>query len=49
MRYEANLVKKIYQESYNEEYVRSALKKNIITDKEYAEIVGKFYEPTIDE
>ena len=49
MRYEANLVKKIYQESYNEEYVRSALKKNIITDNEYAEIVGKFYVPTIDE
>ena len=49
MRYEANLVKKIYQESYNEEYARSALKKNIITDNEYAEIVGKFYVPTIDE
>lgn len=49
MRYEPNLVKKIYQESHNEEYVQSALRKDIITNNEYAEIVGKFYVPTINE
>lgn len=49
MRYEVSLIKKIYQEKHDEGYIHKALKSGLITDKEYAEIVGEFYVPTMDE